>query len=249
MSNRLLAIVHTTWCLTLMPGVEVGAQTTHPSPSDGAVDQVIDEVLAAYGGRDALRSIQSFRQEGLVVAANGSAHGKMYRISVCPSRLSVLVDYGDRSEHRILEDGAAWRGVTPATLVEVRGPLQGAMVLQAARTCLPGILDDLRSEAVVEESGVEHVTLSVRVAPDLVLRLFVDAESKLITRSESILEAAPSPVGFATDYSDYRPVDGVLFAFREETFASGHRTATTLLETVETNPDGARARLPVVRGR
>ena len=37
----------------------------------------------------------------------------------------------------------------------------------------------------------------------------------------------------------------VVFAFREETYASGVHTASLVLESVELNPEGARARLPV----
>ena len=41
-----------------------------------------------------------------------------------------------------------------------------------------------------------------------------------------------------------REVDGVVFAFHEETFASGVHTSSMEISTVELNPEGDRARLP-----
>ena len=80
------------------------------------------------------------------------------------------------------------------------------------------------------------------------LRVFVDDETSLIVRTESVLESGPAMVGFATDYSDHQMVDGVVFAFREVTYASGQRTATTMINSVELNPEGPRARLPIPQG-
>jgi hypothetical protein len=222
-------------------GVATWPQDPDPTP-------VIDRVLEAYGGAEAVRAIGSHRQDGMLVAARGGSHGRVVRISQGPKKLSILVEYPDRAELRILEEGVALRGPTPAQLVEVSGPLQGAMVLQAARAHLPGLLDDLRGATALEEPVEGRTVLSVRISDDLVLRVFVDDETGYVVRTESVLESAPGPVGFATDYADFREVDGVVFPFREETFASGYHTASTVLESVDLNPEGARARLPVPRG-
>ena len=123
------------------------------------------------------------------------------------------------------------------------------MVLQAARAHLPRLLDDYRDATVLEGSEEGRTALAVRIAEDLVLRVFVEDETGFILRTESVLESAPGPVGFATDYSDHRMVDGVLFAFREETYASGFHTGSTVLESVEVNPEGGRAKLPVPERR
>ena len=41
---------------------------------------------------------------------------------------------------------------------------------------------------------------------------------------------------FATDYADFRTVDGVLFAFREGNFASNQSTGDTVITRVTINP-------------
>lgn len=226
-----------------LPAVSQG-QSANSDPAP-----IVERVLEAYGGEDAVRSVRSYRQEGMLVTAVGGAHGQVYRISEGPGKLSVLVDYPGRSEVRLLEDGAAWRGTSPASLAPVEGPLEGAMVLQAARIALPRLLDDLRAETSLEGPSEEGRTvLAVRLSPDLALRVFVDDETSLIVRTESVLESGPAMVGFATDYSDHQMVDGVVFALREVTYASGRHTATTMINSVELNPEGPRARLPIPQG-
>lgn len=229
------------------PGGDPVSRAIQVTPATSP-DSVIDRVLAAYGGLEVIRAVDSYRQEGLLVALQSGSHGRVYRIAAGPDRLSVLMEYPDRSEVRTLESGFARRGPAPAAVVEVSGMLAGAIVLQAARAWLPWILDDRRSDAVVVGSAEGRTILDLRIADNLMLRAFVDEETSLIVRSESVLESAPGTIGFATDYSDFRSVSGVLFAFREETFASGIHTGSTVIESVEVNPRGERARLPVPKG-
>ena len=181
----------------------------------------------------------------MLVALNGGGHARVTRISNGIGSLSVLVDYTSRVELRIVEDGEGWRGPSPESLVAVQGPLLLAMVAQAARARLPRLLDDLRSQVRVEESAGGGSVLVVDLSDALALRLILDPDTHVITRTESVFVSMPGPFGFATDYSDHRTVDGVVFAFHEETYASGVHTASLVLESVELNPEGARARLPV----
>jgi hypothetical protein len=41
---------------------------------------------------------------------------------------------------------------------------------------------------------------------------------------------------FATDYADFRLVDGVLFPFREANFASNQSTGETVITKIAVNP-------------
>ena len=62
---------------------------------------------------------------------------------------------------------------------------------------------------------------------DMTLRLVLDLETYRIVRSQGALRMGPQEVVFETAYSDFREVDGVLFAFGEENYASGMHTATS----------------------
>jgi hypothetical protein len=198
----------------------------------------------AYGGVDAVGRVHTLRQDGMLMARSGAGHGEVTRISSGTGTLSVLVAYPARAEIRIVEKGRGWRGAGVESMAEVDGPLLSAMVAQAARLRLPRLLLDSPSVVRLESDAGDRDVLEVTLAADLKLRLFVDGETRYITRSESILTDVPVPFGFATDYSDFRRVDGVVFPFREETFAAGVHTSSMLLGSVEINPRGDRARLP-----
>lgn len=225
------------------------ASAIHEPPPGQRSDPVavIERVLEAHGGADRIRAVEGFRQEGMLVARMGGAHATVFRISEGAERLSVLVRYPDRDEIRILEDGSGWRGATPATIGEVAGPLLGAMILQGARASVLSVLDEQRTAAVLEEGPDGVTVVRVALSESLALRVFVDDDTDFVARTESILAGMPARAGFATNYSDYRVVDGVVFAFHEETFASGVHTASVMLESVELNPEGNQALLPVGR--
>lgn len=234
---------------TLVPvAVAVVMGLVAPGPSraqEPTPAEVVDRVMEAYGGVDAVRRVRTLRQEGMVITAAGSEHGSTVRIATCPDRLSLMVEYPNRTEIRIHDEEGSWQGPSPATLSETSGPMTGAMALQAARTCLPGSLDVYRESARIVEVQPEHVVVAVEMGPDLRLRVFVSSETGLVLRSESILSMGAMSMVFASDYADYRPVDGVMFPFREEAFASGAHTASIHLDSVEVNPEGDRMRLPL----
>jgi hypothetical protein len=55
-------------------------------------------------------------------------------------------------------------------------------------------------------------------------------------RSAAILDAPGMKTNFATDYADFRTVDGVLFSFKEANFASNQSTGETVIARVVLNP-------------
>ena len=103
-----------------------------------------------------------------------------------------------------------------------------AMRLQAARLAIPALLLDRRADVKVRDGNV----LEVALAPGLTLTLEVDPKTNRVARSISKAEG----MDFATSYADFRSVDGLLFAFTEDNFASGTKTATTMLAKIEMNP-------------
>ncbi|HSG47856.1 MAG TPA: hypothetical protein VLA43_08610, partial [Longimicrobiales bacterium] len=199
------------------------------------------------GGAEAISAVDAYRQEGMLVAHNGGGHGTVTRIARDVDALSVLVEYPGRPEIRIVEGERGWRGNSAAELEEVRGPLYLAMVAQAARAWVPMILVDFRDSIAEAEPEGELRVLVLPLGESVRLRLLVDPDTGYVVRSESVLVGMPPAIGFATDYADFRPVDGVVFAFREETFASGVHTASLVVGTMEINPTGDRARLPMIR--
>jgi hypothetical protein len=210
-----------------------------PSRPAPAAD-LVARCVAAYGGPAAVRAGAAFRQEGTVTSVlHPGATGRIARLYQRPGRLRVETAWPDgQGEIRVLDGARGWRDGAPAA-----GPPFTAMVLQAARLDLPAILS-ARGAKVAERGTWEHEgkrlrVLAVEVDPGVEVEAGIDPASGRILRSRSV-GAPPSggapPVEFVTTYSDFREVDGVLFAFREGNWASGATTGETVLAAVAAVP-------------
>jgi hypothetical protein len=112
------------------------------------------------------------------------------------------------------------------------------MILQAARLDLPLLLWRERARVVdrgeVVRDGARLRALAVPLPAGIELVAEIDPGTHRIVRSSGSVPLGGARVEFATAYSDFRVVDGVLFAFREESWASGRHTGATVLSRVQT---------------
>jgi hypothetical protein len=201
-------------------------------PADDAA-VLVQKVLAAYGGRAALERAQIVRQEGTVTSVMHAGPGQLVRLVKAPGSLRVEIRYpGEPAEVRVVHYGFGTRGG-----LEVRGPMHGAMALQAARLALPLSLAakdaPLSDRGTVERDGKALRVLALRLPGDLELAVEVDPASGRILRSSGSMPGPGERIAFATEYSDFRKVAGVLFPFHEENWARGHHTGATSLARVE----------------
>ena len=196
------------------------------------LDAFVARIVAAYGGEDALKRVKSLRETGTLDSPRGKA--KTLRLFTPPGRLRVQIDYAEgKGEIRILDGESAFRSGE-----KVQGPPRDAMVLQAARLDLPFLLLRSRAKLVdlgdLDRDGKTLRGIGIPLENGLNVAVTVDPKSARIVRSEGAL---PGPGGqqirFATDYADFKPVQGVLFAFHEANFASGQQTGVTTLEKIE----------------
>jgi len=184
---------------------------------------VVDDVIAAYGGAAAWQKVKSFRQTGTVASPMRPAPGNVTRSWTRPDKLTFDVVYPTSRETRIVDGDHGTQNGKEAT-----GMGLAAMRLQAARLAIPALLLDHRADVKVRDGNV----LEVAIAPGLTLTMDVDPKTNRVTRSVSKGEG----MDFATNYGDFRSVDGLLFPFSEENFANGTKTATTTLTKIEVNP-------------
>jgi hypothetical protein len=197
----------------------------------GKVDGLVDRIAKAYGGEKAIAGMRVVRETGILESPRGTA--TLLRVLAPPDRLRVEISYReDGGEVRILDGPHGYRNGEM-----VAGPPRDAMVLQAARLDLPGLLLRKRAKLVdlgeVVREGRKLLGIGVPLEGSLNVAIAVDPQSARIVHSEGALPGPAGGMRFATIYSDFRTVDGLLFAFQEETFAAGQRTGTTKLERVE----------------
>jgi hypothetical protein len=206
-----------------------------PAAAPSAVPPLVRRCVEAYGGRAALAKLAASVQEGSVTSIlSPGVRGRMGRAFRRSGKLRVEIDFAGRPpEVRVLDGGRGWRQGQ-----EVSGGYLDSMLLQAARLDLPALLasweERVKDLGTLDHAGTTLRVLSLEIAPGLVVEAGIDPATGRILRSRGRrADGAGPPVEFVTAYSDFRTVEGVLVAFREDSWANGSRTGETVLERVE----------------
>ncbi|MBK7367989.1 MAG: hypothetical protein IPJ04_08775 [Candidatus Eisenbacteria bacterium] len=218
----------------------LGAPLQAPGAPAPEIRALIDRVTTAYGGRKALEKVRAYRVEGSVFSTMRHSDAPTIRVFARPAQLKVLIDYANGAEARLVDGAKGWRNEAGGPLEPVTGPMYAAMVLQAARAGVPWVLYEHAAEATFTDSltqaDVRCVGIELLLGEGLVLRAWIDPATHHVVRSQGLLEHGGMRTHFETVYADFRAVDGVTFAFREENFASGRQTGLTTITKVVVNP-------------
>jgi hypothetical protein len=193
--------------------------------------------VEAYGGADAIAAASAFVQVGQIVTAGGRGQpGRIIRAFHRPDKLRVEIDRPGRDpEVRVLIGDEGWRGGRL-----VGGPMHHSMVLQAIRMDFPAFLiaapEQIAEADPMERGGTEFRVLVMAIGQGLTLSAEIHPETGRVHRTTARIpmEGQPRPLEFVNEYSDFREVNGVLFAFKEVTYAQGRHTSDITLEEVTT---------------
>jgi hypothetical protein len=184
------------------------------------LDNLIARVMTTYGGAAAWSKVTGLHETGTVTPAMRPGEGKLTRDWQRPDKLRVEIVYPTSTEVRVVDGDHGTQNGKDAT-----GMGLDAMRLQAARLSLPELLIEKRETLRQMGDGVTEIPL----APSMTLTVEVDPETGHIIKSTG----KASGIEFSTSYTDFRNVDGLLFAFREENSAAGMKTGTNQLAKIE----------------
>jgi len=182
-------------------------------------NDLVDKIVNTYGGAAAWEKVESFHQTGSVVSKMRPDKGDLDRVWRGADKLRVRIAYPSHTEVRDVDGDHGTSNGEAA-----KGMMLDAMRLQAARLALPLLLVQKRSALKVVDANHIEVPL------DGGMTLNVEADS-----TGRILKTVGKATGieFSTTYSDFRTVDGRLFAFREENTAQGMPTGVNEIDKVE----------------
>ena len=221
--SRLITLMLTLGFTSTFSAQVMAVESTKP-------DQILEHIVQAYGGRTALEGVKVVKHSGTMQSYRLGKTGALQRLFELPGKLLVDINYPDGPhEQRITTPAGAWRDGRPAT-----SPMHMAMKLQAARFQLPLLLT--QHPVTVLEETADSVHLGLKLTDSTSLEVFVDRQSWRIVRSVGRMSMGGMNVAFTADYSDFRKVDGILFAHREDLTAMGVRTGIAVLERIEVNP-------------
>jgi len=182
---------------------------------------LVDKIVNAYGGAAAWEKVESYHETGVVVPKMGGDKGELDRVWRRPNSLRVEIRYPHKTELRDLRGDEGTINGKPAEAMFLQ-----AMRLQQARLSLPLLLVQKRSVLkVVDASHIE-----VPLDHDMTLTVEVDGSGRIV---KTIGKA--TGIEFSTTYSDFKTVNGLLFAFREENTAQGMGTGDNEIGKVEIN--------------
>jgi len=182
-----------------------------------SLQTLVDKVITAYGP---WQNVASIRQTGRVIPAMRPDEGKLTREWQRPDKLRVEIAYPSHTEVRIVDGNHGTQNGKEAT-----GMGLDAMRLQAARIAVPLLLAEKR--ASLRSAGENAI--EIPISDKMTVTIEIDPATGHILKSIGKAEG----IEFSTTYSDFRRVDGLLFAFRETNTAMGATTGTNEIAKID----------------
>jgi hypothetical protein len=194
------------------------------------LEDLLEQIIVAYGGEENLRKLNNHIQEWDVVALVGKRHGTDTRRIRVPDQLKVEVTYPHRKETRVVNGESGYFIFRGAPARMATQPQKDAMRLQLMRHYSPLLLREKLDSLILAKQGKFRViTLfehGVRVD------YFVNTENWHIEKVVGSLAINGSGMQFLTEYSNFAFRDGVLVHLKENKFAGGVNTAILQLRRI-----------------
>jgi hypothetical protein len=212
-----------------------------------SIDEIIERNTQAMGGRAGVEAVQSIEFDLHIADPDFEVDGK-YR-ATRPGRMRIDVLAGGKHIFTEAFDGARgwqWKGAAieeasskgAAALrhgVELPGKLFGLHELRQR-----GHRVDLAKREAID--GTNYYALRITLADGYTTTLYVDPSSWLITRRRDVrplhVDVDPTPTTIESLFSDFRKVDGLLFAFvsTDLDLATHKILETTTVRSIKLNP-------------
>jgi outer membrane lipoprotein-sorting protein len=217
-----------------------GPLAEEPSNEAHRITSIMDKVIDAYGGKDAIEGIRSLRVTGKIEAFMLRDHGTYEYYFKRGRKLRVETKYGRSSELRILDGDKGYRGTDTLPVEEVSGPRYLAIVYQYKHL---NILHDIMTG--VYQIGLaggpvvsEHVEVFRLVDKEgAVMDIFVDKQTFFIIKVAAYFTSDNKQIDLAVEFSDFKKVGSSVFPFRITNYAGGLKVAQTVIEKYSLNPD------------
>lgn len=226
------------------------AACSPPSP----VDEVVTSNLAARGGKERIRALQSIRETGTVTASDGRV-ARVVREVKRPGLFRLEFSFQGTTSVFAHDGETGWQ---VAPLQGQLEPRAVAAEVDAAggvdQRDLEGPLVDWREKGHVVElvgrealPGGEAFKLKLTLAGGAVRHDYVDVATRQVVRSDVTRIVRGRPVVLENTFSDFREVGGLVFPHLIETHVTERPEVLTItIQKVELDPelDDERFRLP-----
>ena len=223
-----------------------------PAPAQ-TVDEIVAKHLAARGGREALAAIHTLRMTGLATAGPGRT-AIVRRELARPGRIRTEFVFQGTTGVYAWDGSSGWRVSPLDGSLEVEPLSPEAAALSAEQADFEGPLVDWKAKGhqvvlvgTTNLPGGPAHELEVTLKPGTVRKLWVDAATGQLVRSQAARRWRGHEVAVETAFGDYQKSGGVAFPRTIETGLQGRvRRVRIVVDSVEVNPalDASRFRRP-----
>ena len=206
------------------------------------VDEIVAKALAARGGIPAIRAIQTERLTGHISFAQAPAGPFLVEIKR-PGKMREEIGFGQKTLVQTTDGASGWKVMITNGTGDPVALTAGEVRNMAGGADIDGpLLNYAKKGNKVELIGKEKVgnkdayKLKVTDKTGDVRYDYIDANSFLEIKWEGQVENAGEKNTFASYFSDYRKVNGVMFAFAITSGTGDHPDAQKIVfDNVEVN--------------
>lgn len=227
-----------------------------------SVDQIVEKNVAARGGLDAWRKVQTMVWVGRVDSANAPAQDLPFVLALKrPNKTRFEITVLNEKAVRVFDGKEGWKlspggigsgGVRPYTMDELKSArdeqvIDGVLIDREAK----GV--DVTLDGVDKIDGHDAYRLGAKLPSGVTRHVWVDAQTFLEVKYDRQARGPRGqPVTVEVSYSNYRNIDGLQIPLTIESgaAASGNRDRL-LIDKVSVNPplDDAMFARPASQGR
>jgi photosynthetic reaction center cytochrome c subunit len=184
-----------------------------------SAEQIFDKYIQALGGADNLAKLTSYTAKGTSLLFGNEKGDPAEIYAKAPNQLATIVHQREGELKRISNGMNAWV-VLPLTVVQEYewtasaaegAKLDGQMAFPGG---IKGFLDHWRVSFPTTIDGRDMYVVQGDRSPGLLATFYFDKQTGLLRRLIRYAHSAVGRVPTQIDYSDYRPVAGVMMPFK-----------------------------------
>ncbi len=180
------------------------------------VDQILDRYVEAIGGKTALEKLSSRSTKGAIEMMPMGIKGKVESVATKNNKTLSILNLDGVGEFLEGYDGAISWSKDPINGYREKSGAELAFVKRAAvfhrELKMREIYAKLELKGKEKVAGRDCWLIVATPAEGAPEKLFFDAQSGLLTRSDIELETPQGSMAFELYFEDYRPIDGIQVA-------------------------------------
>lgn len=199
---------------------------------------ILDSCLDAYGGREHLSSLKSYRTVWIMETIRSSDTIRVERCFERNRKYRIRKDMDERVEQRILNGSQAWFQSLDTTLEITRGRFCAELFSYLALAMPLAVESDEftdRRWGTMPDDSLEYLYLD---KPDsLLIVLGINPGDGLIQIIHGVIREGGQSYAFLNLLSDHKTYDGYVFASHLINVAMGLKVGDSRLDSVMVNPE------------